>query len=387
MLKTIKLILESLRDLLIRFLPRWTVRFIMDDGEFAFLIHPRDFSDASRKFPITKILPIKILEVWERLQWPLIASQVRGFRANSGREIKGWVIICPLTAKKMVRNMDLAKKRVLQSVRLAEKLGVKVVGLGAFTSIVTNDGFDLKGKLNVDITTGNAYAAAIVLQNIKRAVELIGLNLKHCTIAIIGAVGSVGSACSILLSREAKKLIMIDINTMGLKRVAETVREINQNLIISSYIEPIRDADIIITVSSAPHVIVTSEYLKPGAIVIDAAQPKNVSEDIPKVRRDVLVIESGIAEAPGINCNFDLDVKKGEVLGCLGELLILRSKDWRGNYSLGKVEPFQVEEISRWADEAGLRLAKFRNSLGYIRDEDILRVRQICLINTQRCIK
>jgi len=387
MLKTIKLTIETFRDLIIRFLPQCLVKFLVGSGEFGFLIHPRDFNDASKKFPIAKFLPQKILEVWERFQWPLIASQVTGFKTKLNREIKGWIIICPLTAKRMIKNRNLAKKRVIESIRLAEKLGTKIVGLGAFTSIVTNDGLDLIGKVRVDVTTGNTYAAAIAIQNVKKVAELVGLNLKFCGVAIVGAAGSVGSACSIILSKEVKKIIMIDINTTALNKLAHTIKEINQNLTASSYIEQIREADIIITVSSAPHVIVTAEYLKPGAIVIDAAQPRNVSEDIPNIRKDVLVIESGIAETDGINCNFDLDVKEGEVLGCLGELLILRSKNWQGNYSLGKVKPHQVEEISKWAEEIGLRLAKFRNSLGYIRDEDIQRIRQIHLTKESECIK
>lgn len=388
MLKTLKLTLETFRDLLIRFLPRRMVRlFVNKDGEFAFLIHPRDFKDASKKFPITKILSQKILEIWERFQWPLIASQVTGFKTKSGREIKGWIIICPLTVKKMIRNRNLAEKRVIQSARLAEKLGAKLIGLGAFTSIVTNDGYKLLGKTNINITTGNTYAAAIAIQNVKSAAELVGLDLKHSTVAVIGAAGSVGSACSKILSRDVKRIIMVDIDTIRLNKLAETIKNINQNLVTSTHIGLIYSADIIITATSAPHAIVTSEYLKPGAIVIDAAQPKNVPDNLPKERRDILVIDSGIAEVSGINCNFDLDVRKGEVLGCLGELLILRSKDWQSNYSLGKVDCSQVEEISKWAEEVGLQLAPFRNSLGYIKDEDINRIKKFYLNPGPKSIK
>ena len=129
--------LKGRRDLIIRFLPGFVACLLVGKGEYAFVVHPRDLSDTKRKYPFARYLPKTVIEAWSRYQWPTIASKIKGLRTPAGREVNGWVVICPLTTKLMIKNRGIAQKRVLQTVRLAEKLGAKIVGLGAFTSIIT----------------------------------------------------------------------------------------------------------------------------------------------------------------------------------------------------------------------------------------------------------
>ena len=110
--------------------------------------------------------------------------------------------------------------------------------------------------------------------------------------------------------------------------------------------------------------------------VIDAAQPKNVSEEIPRLRPDVLVIESAVVQTPDIDVHFDLDLAPGEALGCLSETMILTAIGWQGHYSLGKADPSHAAHIIAAGRALGFRLARFRNSAGYITDEHLLRIAQ-----------
>ena len=139
-------------------------------------------------------------------------------------------------------------------------------------------------------------------------------------------------------------------------------------------IDAVKQADIIIAATNSPRTLITAEHLKPGAIVIDAAQPKNVSEQVPHKRPDVLVIESAIVSTPRVECNFDLGLGTGETLGCLSELMILTAIGWQGDYSLGKADPNQAAEMIKIGRELGFRLANFRNSEGYITEKDLTRV-------------
>jgi len=140
-------------------------------------------------------------------------------------------------------------------------------------------------------------------------------------------------------------------------------------------IDAVKQADVIIAATNSPRTIISAEHLKPGAIVIDAAQPKNVSEQVPHKRRDVLVIESAIVQTPGLNCHGEkLGLAVGEALGCMSEAMILAGIGWQGHYSLGKADPKQAAEMIKIGRELGFRLANFRNSDGYITEEDLMRV-------------
>ena len=375
---TVVLTLQVLRDGLIRMLPRWMARLLAPTIAFAFIAHPRDLSDIPRKFPLAYLLSSRMAELWFHHQWPFVASYITGLRTKDGRRVRGAMLISPPTTKQMIQNPRLARKRVIQTAQLAEKMGARIVGLGAFTSIVTRDGQDLPRKVDVGVTTGNAHSAAIAVQNVMLAAALTNLSLPHATAAIVGGAGSVGSACAKLLAPVTARLILVDIKKDALRQVAESLRESSRSVARSvdtaSSVDAIRHADVVIVATNSPHTLIAAGHLKPGAIVIDAAQPKNVSETVPAERRDVLVIESAIVRTPEVNCHFDLGLSASEALGCLSETMLLAAIGWEGHYSLGKAHPLQAAEMIAAGRALGFGLAYFRNSNGYITEDHLLRV-------------
>jgi predicted amino acid dehydrogenase len=376
MIRNVILILENIRDLIIQFLPGFVARLLVGKGEFAFIVHPRDLSDAKRKYPFAAYLPKSVIEIWSRFQWPTIGSKIHGLVTRTGRKADGWVIICPMTTRLMIKNRNVARNRVLQAVKLSEKLGSKIVGLGAFTSIVTRDGRSLKGKTRVGITTGNAYSAAIAIENLKHLFSLTGRKLIESSLAVVGGAGSVGSACSKILAKSAKELIIVDKNKRELDNLIDYIN-MGNNIKGRTDIASIKKADGIIAVTNAPGAIVRASHLKKGAIVIDAAQPKNVSRHIPNQRDDVIVVESAIVKSNGLDFNFDFGLNYAEALGCLAEVLVLAWMEHKGDYSLGKVDPSQVEEILSVGNKVGFKLADFRNSCGIITFDKIQKIREI----------
>lgn len=371
------LLTQVLRDLLIRFLPEPLGRLFLTPITFAFIGHPRTLNDVPRKFPFASLLSSHVVERWFRYQWPFVASYITGLTLANGTPMTGAMLISPLTTEQMIRNPRLARKRVLQTIRLAERMGAKIAGLGAFTSIVTRDGRDLEGKVYLGLTTGNPHSAAIAVQNVLQAAALTNLSLPHATAAIVGGAGSVGSACAKLLAPLVANLIIIDIKKDALQNLV--ARLANQPAAVegTTSLDRVRDADIVIAATNNPHILLTANHLKPGAIVIDAAQPKNVSEEIPNQRPDVVVIESAVVQTPDIDVHFDLDLAPGEALGCLSETMILTAIGWQGHYSLGKADPSHAAHIIAAGRALGFRLAHFRNSAGYITDEHLLRIARI----------
>ena len=71
----------------------------------------------------------------------------------------------------------------------------------------------------------------------------------------------------------------------------------------SSQIISIKVADFIITATNTPEAVITPEDLKSGAVVIDDAQPADVSLEVFD-REDVLAIEGGLLYTPDIKNHF-----------------------------------------------------------------------------------
>jgi fatty aldehyde-generating acyl-ACP reductase len=370
----IGLFLQLVRDLIVQWLPGRFARLLITPITFAFIGHPRTLSDVPRKFPFASLLPLNVVERWFRYQWPFVASYITGLTLASGTPTLGAMLISPLTTEQMIRNPRLARQRVLQTVQLAEKMGAKIAGLGAFTSIITRDGQELKEKVRIGLTTGNAQSAAVAVQNVLHAAALTNLSLPHATVAIVGGAGSVGSACSKILARLVGTLLIIDIKKDELQILVTQLVDQPATVKGMTSLDHVQEADVIIATTNNPYILLTAAHLKPGAIVIDAAQPKNVSGDVPLQRPDVLVIESAVVRTPNVDVHFDLDLGAREALGCLSETMILTAIGWDGHYSLGKADPSQTEHITALGRSLGFRLAPFRNSVGYVTEEDLHRV-------------
>jgi hypothetical protein len=54
--------------------------------------------------------------------------------------------------------------------------------------------------------------------------------------------------------------------------------------------------------------------------------------------------------------------------------MILSGIGWEGHYSLGKADPEQAAEMIAAGRSQGFRLAHFRNSTGYITEENLAHV-------------
>jgi predicted amino acid dehydrogenase len=224
------------------------------------------------------------------------------------------------------------------------------------------------------LTTGNAQSAAIAVQNVLQAAAQTNLSLPHATVAIVGGAGSVGSACAKILAPIVGTLLIIDIKKDELQSLVAQLRDQPARIEGRTTLDRIKTADVVIAATNNPYILVTADHLKAGAIVIDAAQPKNVSEAVPRERPDVLVIESAVVRTPNVDVHFDLDLGSNEALGCLSETMILTAIGWNGHYSLGKADPSQSAHITTMGRSLGFRLAPFRNSVGYVTEEDLHRV-------------
>lgn len=109
--------------------------------------------------------------------------------------------------------LEEVQDRIQDAVTTARELGddhipTSIVGLGAFTSIVTDRGATIN-DYEVPVTTGNAYTAGLMIQGILEAAELKHIALPNAKAAVVGAAGNIGSVLAAMLSSHVGSLKLI----------------------------------------------------------------------------------------------------------------------------------------------------------------------------------
>jgi predicted amino acid dehydrogenase len=343
----------------------WKSKKENSDAKFAFIIHPRDVSDATRKYSFLRFFPKSLVRLICRLHPPLIGSKIVGLKSLiSGEPINGWLLICPLTAKQLLSNRKLAIKRIKETISLAENLGVKMVGIGALIASVTSAGKDLVDNLRIGITHGRALTVGISLEGIKEIAKIKNINLEEITVGIVGAIGTIGRAMAKLLIEEKVKKFILVAKSDDLKYLTELREEMKKiepslSIEISSNVSSIKNAELVIVATSSPEILIKSEDLKYGTIVYDVTQPQNVSPEVIKERKDILVIDGGLVKTPGINYHFDLSLPPETTFACMAETLILAAEGRYNCRLIGEVELEKVKEITELAKKYNFTHAPF----------------------------
>ncbi|KKT19484.1 MAG: Shikimate/quinate 5-dehydrogenase [Parcubacteria group bacterium GW2011_GWB1_43_8] len=381
-MKLFSLIYGLMADLVVRYLPSPKVK-----DKFVFIVHPRSTYDAVNKFFFLKFLPKPVANLFLRHLWPITATKIEGLKSlKTGKNISGWILGVPLTPRQMIENRMLAKKRILQAVKLAEKKGARTVGLGGLTGSLTEGGTYIVNNNNkVDITTGRSYTAHTVTENFFKLAEYFDISLKNGNFAIVGGGGSIGLACAeILVRKGVNNLLLVDLvgrkENMGkiINQLKQDDRDNILNITFSHQIHDIINSDIIIAATNAPEAVIKSEDLKPGAIVIDDAQPSDVDKAVLKERDDVLVVEGGVVRANNIKYRMNMGLAgRNDIFSCLAEVLAIAAHEKTGHYTVGWLDLKLIDEISDLGAKLGFKLAPFQNKNGYISKEKIEKIREI----------
>ena len=150
---------------------------------------------------------------------PLKVSHIIGVKSKYN-ETEGWFIGCPLTAKQMLQlPEEYVLNKIIQTGKLAERLGAKILGLGAFTAVVGDAGLTVAKNLNIPVTTGNSYTVATAIEVTKKATEIMCKNIKDVELLIIGATGSIGGVCAQILARDCKFMTLAGRHTKNSEKL------------------------------------------------------------------------------------------------------------------------------------------------------------------------
>jgi fatty aldehyde-generating acyl-ACP reductase len=347
--------------------------------KFAFIIHPISASkDVSRykKYRFAKFLPERVVESFIKHKRPLVASHITGVKSITGVEAEGWFIACPLTPRQLLTlPVDFVYERLIQCGKIAEELGAKIIGLGAFTSVVGDGGITVAKNVNIAVTTGNSYTVATAIEATLDGARRMEIDLAESRVAIVGATGSIGTTCAHILGGLTGSMAVIGRDLTKLTALKENLDPAIQSRtqVFDNVSLGLAGADIIVTVTSAVDVVIHPKDLKPGSVVCDVARPRDVSDRVAKERNDVLVIEGGVVKPPGdVDFHFNFGFPPGLAYACMSETMMLALDARYESFTLGKtVSVDQVNQTQLLAAKHGFQLAGYRSFEKAVTDEQI----------------
>ncbi len=350
---------------------------------FAFIIHPIDPKrDVGRKFPfLGRILTERQIDFFSTFFPPVYISEIEGITSEAtGKQVKGWFIACPYTPRRMMELPErTVYRKIIQTGRMAEKLGANILGLGAFTSVIGDAGVTIANELDIPVTTGDSFTVSMAVQAIRDAACTMDINIKDATVAVVGATGAIGRVCADLLSAEAARLVLVARHERKLEVLRDRLKACARSeLLISTRMDILKEAQLILTVTSAIHDVIHAEDLQAGSVVCDVARPRDVSAMVAAVRNDILVIDGGMVDVPGpVNFHFNFGFPEGKAYACMAETIALALEGRFEDYTVGKnITLERVKEIATIARKHGFRMSGFRSFEREVTAEQIEDVRR-----------
>ncbi|MBV9270121.1 MAG: shikimate dehydrogenase [Candidatus Eremiobacteraeota bacterium] len=353
-------------------------------SKFCFVIHPLSLEDVARYEPGAKGKGEPIIR--KILEWiPAYAAvHVTGVVTPDGRETEGWFVASTLLPEQIIEfPREEVYKRIVRAIEIGAELGAEIAGLGAFTGVVGDGGVTINERSPIPVTTGNSLTISAGIQSLFRGADEMGIDPSESTAVVIGATGSIGSACARIMAPKVKRLILVARNQTRLSKFYDSVKDELpcETSFTTDISAAVRESQLILTATSSTQDVILPEDLQTGVVVCELSLPHDVSRRVADERPDVLVIEGGNMVVPGNpmfervrepGTEFDLNLPPRTALACMSETMVLALNNRLEPYTLGRgIELNKVLEIERMADAAGFKLADMRAFDAAITHEDI----------------
>ncbi|MBL7151643.1 MAG: hypothetical protein ISS32_01370 [Candidatus Omnitrophica bacterium] len=239
-------------------------------------------------------------------------SRIRWVRSRRGREIEGYLILCPMLRRQFSSpDEEFILDKVIAAGHIAERMRCAILGLGGYGSILSLPAYDrIVQTLKIPVTSGNALTAWTVIEVLYRAARIKKIALQGLSAVIVGNHTCIGGLCAVKLSE------------FGLA-------------VITGSREAFKKADIVINAAASMDELIEVKDLKPGAIFCDVSLFSLTGEA--KLRDDITVIEAGLIKLPS-----------GQVISAaMAETMLLTFEQRFVDYSgVGSINPDKLEEIA-----------------------------------------
>ena len=356
---------------------------------FGVLGHFYNFNHMVESFkmlnPGFKIPSIEFLSELFRVTPSFTMHEMKEFKSKTGETTHGQFILCTFIPDMVAHDLEAVYSKVVRACKLAEKSGVGIVTLGGFTSIVGERlGRRINEDVDIPVTTGNTYTAALAVEGVEKAAQLLEKDLKDLKVTVVGGTGDIGSACALALADKVRQVTVTGRTRGNLQNIKDKLKKRRKAKIEASANneKAVRDADIIIAAANSSAAILKMEWFKSGAIVCDLAYPKNLSYK--STRKDIFVFSGGLASVPTpINTGNDIGVPSSDVCyGCFCEVIILALERRFENFSFGRgnITLEKIDEIRKMGIKHGFELAPFFWAKGLITKEDVENIKRAAMV-------
>ncbi len=340
----------------------------------------------------------------------------------------GELMAVSYTAEELMQMTNAqAVDKVRSAVLLARDRGAQIVGLGGYTSIVTQNALAL-GDLNIPLTTGNSYTVVSTLETLETVARNLGRSLNTMNLAIVGATGSIGRATAILAGEHVRSLVLAG-NPRHAERSRQRLAHVAEELILHlaqavragrdfpreslasvllakglldgdmtpdriascvSFLHneqrliltaeenlSLRNCDLVVTATSNPHSLFGADSLKSGAVLCDISRPSNVGAALRAARPDVLVLDAGIVALPGKpDIGLEYGLPPGCTYACMAETMLMGLERRFAAGSVGAdLSSHFILELQNLALKHGFGLADLQSSGQTVTAQDWSRLR------------
>ena len=344
----------------------------IEDGEVAcaFMIHPITEEDwwQTPRFAWAKPLYNRGLIPKSVFRWiafrirPMKNDTITGIETPDGRRLQVHLIGVPWLPEMIKAHPEMAVERAAQAARVAKSLGARVLGLGAFWSVVGNKGQEVQDLVpEIPITNGGAYTAGAIRQGLPLAFAKLreqGKEPAEATVAVVGANGVVGLGICRSVVGQVGRLLMIGTNLERLERSARLLSKRHDAQVeVSDDLAECKRADLIFTATSDPEPVLFPKHLQPGVVIYDVGRPADVDAscfDVPGIR----IIPGGIVRPPGeAKGRLDIHYGEGQAPACLGETMLIALDGCYERVSLGdRTSSENIEYFVRRGEELGFEI-------------------------------
>lgn len=249
--------------------------------------------------------------------------------------------------------------RIQDAVDQAARNGARVIGLGGYTSILTNDGALVVEPAGTKVVTGNTLTAASGIRNLAdEIIKRFEPNRKK-VLAVVGASGNIGSIITEgLLSSGIRfdRVFLFGRNRARLEKIHEYLENHvvpggQIALDISTDLAEIRLCNIVIAATNTNDPVLFAHHFNPAeeVIISDLSIPGAISKDVKEMPNTIDLPFASFIQLPD---DPDLVVSshtpRGTVFCCAAEAILCGLED-TGLILKGRISMETIEEMTRLA--------------------------------------
>lgn len=292
-------------------------------------------------------------------------------RSVTGQEVHLSYIGLDLTPKQIMegiysRDTQWLMEKIENAVELARDHGCRIVGLGAYTSILSGNCKRIKTPGTI-LTSGNSLTVGMAMEAMKQAARDNGLELRKARMAVLGATGNIGATLALMMAPQVESTLLIvrDQESPRVKSMVEEIGRVAARLEVTDDLHALRNCDLIAAASNNPEPLICAEHLSDRPVVVcDVAVPADVSSDVSLEKPLTTVMRGGLVKLPH-NPDFviaGLDLDPGYAYACMAETLLMGLEGVNEPVSFGPIKPEGVQWGLEAAKKHGFTLGKFERA-------------------------